>query len=109
MWAQWATDGSRIGLATVDHKGSAALWTLSRDGKVTGPLLQGLRGFEFYRDGRTVLYTRTGADGGGLELRAADLENGADSLLYRGWAREAHRSPPTAGSSPFSSPRVTST
>ena len=88
LWAQWAPDGSRIGLAAFDDQGSAALWTLTRDGRVAGPLLPGLRELEFYRGGRTVLYTRSGKDGGDLELRAADLESGADALLYRGWVRE---------------------
>ena len=88
LWAQWAPDGSRIGLATFDDKGGSALWTLTRDGNVAGPLLPGLRELEFYRNGRTVLYTRPGEGGGDFELRAADLENGADALLYRGWVRE---------------------
>ena len=88
FWALWAPDGSHIGLAALDDTGSAALWTLARDGTVAGPLLPGLRELEFYRDGRTALYTREGKDGAGLELRAADLESGADALLYRGWVRE---------------------
>jgi len=63
-------------------------WTLAKDGKTAGPFLQGLRETQFYLDGRTVLYVREGKEGSGLELRAADLESGADALLYKGWVSE---------------------
>ena len=88
VWGQWAPDGSRLGLAVSDDSRNGSLWTLARDGKLSGPFLPGLREFDFYRDGRTILYVRDGKEGEGLELRAADLENGADELLYRGWVRE---------------------
>ena len=87
-WAMWAPDGSRIGIVAPDANHQAALWTLAKDGKIAGPFLPGLREVQFCRDGRTVLYVREGKEGSGLELRAADLESGADALLYKGWVRE---------------------
>ena len=93
VWGQWAPDGSRLGLVVADDSRNGSLWTLARDGKLSGPFLPGLRELDFYRDGRTILYVRDGKEGEGLELRAADLENGADELLYRGWVRELDRLP----------------
>ena len=87
-WALWAPDGSRIGIVAPDADHEPALWTLAKDGKIAGPFLKGLREFEFYRDGRTALCVREGKDGSGVELRAADLESGADALLYKGWVSE---------------------
>ncbi len=92
-WALWAPDGSRIGILAPDVNHAAGLWTLSKDNKVAGPFFPGLREFEFYRDGRTVLYVREGKEGSGLELRAADLESGADALLYKGWVSEVTVAP----------------
>ncbi len=87
-WALSAPDGSRIGFVAPDANHQPALWTLAKDGKVAGPFLPDLREAAFYRDGRTVLYVREGKEEAGLELRAADLETGADALLYKGWVSE---------------------
>ena len=87
-WAMWAPDGSRIGIVAQDANHQPALWTLAKDGKVAGPFLPGEREVQFYSDGRTVLYVREGKEGSGLELRAADLESGAEALLYKGWVSE---------------------
>jgi Tol biopolymer transport system component len=88
--ATWAPDGSRIGIGALDKTDRPALWTLAKDGKLSGPFLQDAqtRDLQFYRDGRTVLYVREGKEGSGPELRAADLESGAEALLYRGWVSE---------------------
>lgn len=89
-FATWAPDGSRIGIGALDKNERPAFWTLAKDGKLSGPFLQEARArdLQFYRDGRTVLYVREGKEGSGLELRAADLETGADALLHRGWVSE---------------------
>jgi hypothetical protein len=86
-FADWSPDGARLGLAVAGPEGGA-LFLVEPGGRITGPLLEGMEGFVFYRDGDHVLYVREPEEGTQRDLRAADLETGADELLTRGWIEE---------------------
>jgi len=75
---RWSPDGERIGyLAPSD--GRTALWVADKDGGNPRPLLFGVIHFEWYLDGRRMVYSRMGENG--RELRAVDLESGLEVLL----------------------------
>ena len=75
---RWSPDGASIGYLA-PTEGGTALWVMDKDGANARPLLSNVLDFEWYLDGRRVVYSRMGANGS--ELRAADLESGEEVLL----------------------------
>ena len=82
---RWAPDGSVIAYLAPGPEGNV-LWTIRPDGTDRKPSsLSGVLSFDWYRDGRRVIYTRnTRGEGGQLELRATNLATGEDVLLREG-------------------------
>ncbi len=72
----WSPDRNVIGYLAPSEKG-LALWIVDPEGSRTEPVLFGVRDFAWYRDSRHVIYTPTGV----MELRAADLDSGAEVTL----------------------------
>jgi len=87
VWAvslsiRWTPDGRSIGYVMPDAEGPS-LWMVDRLGGANAmPVHPGVSRFDWYLDRHRIVYT-TLTDSG-LELRAANLETGEDSLLYSG-------------------------
>ena len=80
---RWSPDGRAIGFLAAGEK-EQALWSVDPQGRERA-VLSGVMGFDWYRDSRQVVYTGKALDGSGvLEMRAADLESGAEGVLLRG-------------------------
>jgi serine/threonine-protein kinase len=81
---RWAPDGSAIGYLAPDEGG--AIWLVEPDGSNRkASSVRGALSFDWYLDGRRVVYTRRAPDGSGaVELRAAHLDTGEDVLLRSG-------------------------
>jgi Tol biopolymer transport system component len=86
---RWAADGSAIAYLAPGEDGST-LWLIAPDGRnarATG--ISGVLRFDWYLDGRRVIYTRSKRDGSGrIEMIAADLETGQEVLLLDANATE---------------------
>ena len=83
-------DGALVGFIARGEDG-LTLWVMSTDGtdlRATG-LSGGVYTFDWYRDSRRVVYTRSASDGSPTpELRAFHLETHEDALVYEGFATE---------------------
>jgi serine/threonine-protein kinase len=81
---RWAPDGSAIGYLAPDEGG--AIWLVDPDGgDRRASTVRGALSFDWYLDGRRIVYTRRAPDGSGaVELRAAHLDSGEDVLLRSG-------------------------
>jgi Tol biopolymer transport system component len=85
---RWSPDGTKIGYLA-PSKGATALWVISRNGQNAQPALVGALRFDWYRDGRHVIYSRLAKNGSGTrEIGVADLETGQTALLYQGPSSE---------------------
>jgi len=81
---RWSPDGKAIGYLAMSDDGPG-LWLVQPDGGDPRPALSGVLRFDWYRDSRHVVQTRTAADGSGtLEMHVTDLETGEDELLLTG-------------------------
>ena len=81
-------DGTKIGFLASTDKGTT-LWIMDRQGKADRTELTKVLSFVWYRDNTSVLYTRQTADGAStIELRAANLETGDESVLAQGTHNE---------------------
>jgi TolB protein len=81
---RWSPDGKAIGFIAAGEK-EQGLWVVDPQGRNERSVLPGVMGFDWYRDSRHVVYTRTARDGSGtLEIRVADLETGIEAILLRG-------------------------
>jgi len=89
MAPRWAPDGSAIAYLAPGERGST-LSLISADGsdaRKTG--ISGVLRFDWYLDGRRVIYTRNKLDGSGqIEMLAADLETGEEVILLDANATE---------------------
>ena len=91
---RWSSDGQTIAyLAPGDQ--DSELWLIDLDGndaRRTG--LSGVLRFDWYDDGRVVIYTRNSPDGAGyIEMLARDLDTGLEALLLEANATELSVSP----------------
>ncbi len=85
---RWSPDGKAIGFIAADEK-EEALWVVDPQGRNERSVLSGVDGFDWYRDSRHVVYTGKADDESGVvEMRAADLETGEETLLLRGPSAE---------------------
>jgi TolB protein len=81
---RWSPDGHKIGFLTRDEQ-KTALWSVDRYGKNPQELISGLLDFDWYRDCRHIVYTRTATDTSGLrELVLLDLVSGDQEVILRG-------------------------
>lgn len=76
---RWSPDGQSIGFLAASDDGDA-LWVADRDGGDARQRLSGLFYFDWYPDGRHVIYVRR-LEKGLTELRVANLETGEEALL----------------------------
>jgi eukaryotic-like serine/threonine-protein kinase len=81
---RWSPDGTLIGyVAPSDH--GQTLWVVAPDGKKRrATSLRGVSRFDWYLDGRRVVYVRPVREGGAPGLFVADLESGREQLLLEG-------------------------
>jgi serine/threonine protein kinase/Tol biopolymer transport system component len=88
--SRWSPDGDSIAYRVVGDDGPE-LWTVDPDGLEARKRLDGVTGFDWYRDGRRALITRR--SGTGEELLAVDLENGREQTLFTGAIEELDVAP----------------
>ncbi len=89
---RWSPDGRLIGYIAPTDAG-LGLWVVAPDGSGRrATRLDGVLTFDWYLDSRRVVYTRAGV-GGGVEMRAADLETGDEVVLFRGSVGEVTVAP----------------
>ena len=88
---RWSPDGRLIGYLAPSEEGFA-LWTVNPDGTGTRSNLLGAMRFDWYLDSRRVVYTRRGKSGL-IEMVAADLETGRETLLLEGPSAEVNVAP----------------
>lgn len=75
---RWSPDGRFIAYLASTENGTA-LWVMSPDGTNARPVLSNVIHFDWYLDGRRVVFSRMGDHG--RELLAANLESGVEELL----------------------------
>ena len=96
VWAvslsiRWTPDGRSIGYVVPDASGPS-LWTIDRqDGANQKLVRSGVLRFDWYLGRHRIVYSTLTERG--LELRAANLETGEESLLYAGPHTEMILSP----------------
>ena len=88
--ARWSPDGGSIAYRTGGEEGSE-LWTVGSDGLNSRKRLDGVTGFDWYRDNRRALATRR--RGSETELLAVDLESGREEILFTGGLQEIDVAP----------------
>ena len=90
---RWSPDGRTIAYLSLGERGYALL-QVPREGGPSRTLLEGVTFFDWYPDGRHVVYTRPAADGSGRrELVAINLESKKEIVLNVGAATEPVVSP----------------
>ncbi len=88
--AQWSPGGESIAYRVVGNEGPE-LWTVDPDGRNARKRLDGVTGFDWYRNDRQALITRVhGTDD---ELLAVDLETGVTRSLFVGPLQEIDVAP----------------
>jgi len=91
---RWSSDGRHIAyLAPGDQ--DSTLWLINPDGRDWHPTrVAGVLRFDWYDEGRQVIYTRRAADGSGsLEMLPVDLETGEEAVLLDANATELSVAP----------------
>jgi serine/threonine protein kinase len=88
--ARWSPDGALIAYRTGSEAGPE-LWTVGSDGLDPRKRLDGVTGFDWYRDNRRGLVTRR--RGSETELLAVDLESGREETLFTGALQEIDVAP----------------
>jgi len=88
--ARWSPDGALIAYRTGGETGPE-LWTVGSDGLNPRKRLDGVTGFDWYRDNRRGLVTRR--RGSETELLAVDLESGREETLFTGALQEIDVAP----------------
>jgi len=78
---RWSPDDELIAYRVVGDEGTE-LWTVGPDGVGSRKRLDGVTGFDWYRDGRRGLITRR--RGTESELVAVDLDSGQEQILFVG-------------------------
>ena len=87
---RWSPDGEQIAYLVAGDEGTA-LWTVRPDGGGAQKILDGVKGFDWYRDGRHAIYTRR--LGSENELVAVDFETGREEILHVGSLMEIDVAP----------------
>jgi dipeptidyl aminopeptidase/acylaminoacyl peptidase len=87
---QWSPDGELIAYRVVGHNGPE-LWTVGPDGRDPRKRLAGVTGFDWYRNARQALITRS--RGTEEELLAIDLETGEEQTIFVGALQEIDVAP----------------
>jgi Tol biopolymer transport system component len=88
--SQWSPDGESIAYRVVGD-GGPELWTVGPDGLGARKRLDGVTGFDWYRNGRQGLITRR--RGTEEELLAVDLDSGREQSLFVGALQEIDVAP----------------
>jgi Tol biopolymer transport system component len=88
--ARWSPQGALIAYRTGGEAGPE-LWTVGSDGQDPRKRLDGVTGFDWYRDNRRGLVTRR--RGSETELLAVDLESGREETLFVGALQEIDVAP----------------
>jgi Tol biopolymer transport system component len=88
--ARWSPDGALIAYRTGGEAGPE-LWTVGSDGLDPRKRLDGVIGFDWYRDNRRGLVTRR--RGSETELLAVDLKSGREETLFTGALQEIDVAP----------------
>jgi len=88
--ARWSPDGALIAYRA-DGEAGPELWTVGSDGLDARKRLDGVTGFDWFRDSRRVLVTRR--RGSETELLAVDLESGREERLFSGALQEIDVAP----------------
>jgi serine/threonine protein kinase len=88
--ARWSPDGGSIAYRASGDAGPE-LWTVGSDGLGARKRLEGVTGFDWYRDNRRGLVTRR--RGSETELLAVDLESGREETLFTGALQEIDVAP----------------
>jgi Tol biopolymer transport system component len=86
----WSPDGESIAYRITGDEGPV-LWTVGPDGMGARKRLEGVTGFDWYRDDRRGLITRR--HGTEVELVAVDLESGREETLLVGALQEIDVAP----------------
>jgi Tol biopolymer transport system component len=79
--SRWSPDGERIAFL-VPGEQSNVLWTIRTDGTDAREILKDISSFDWYRDNRHAIYTRT--HGGENEMIAVNLDTGQEQTLFKG-------------------------
>jgi TolB protein len=79
--ARWSPDGSRIAFLMTGEEANA-LWTVGPDGEDARELLNNVIAFDWYRDARHAVFTRT--RGSESEIVAVDLDTGREQSVFVG-------------------------
>jgi len=87
---RWSPDGQHIAYLVAGEQGTA-LWTVRPDGGGAKRILDGVKSFDWYLDGRHAIYTRR--LGSETELVAVDFETGREETLYVGSLMEIDVAP----------------
>lgn len=78
---RWSPDGERIGYIVSAVEGQV-LWSVRPDGSDARPIVEGVKGFDWYLDGQRVICTRS--RGNADELFAVHAETGQVAELWQG-------------------------
>jgi TolB protein len=88
--SRWSPDGSRIAFLITGEE-TNALWTIQPDGEGARELLENVLSFDWYRDSRHAIYTRS--HGSESEIVAVNLETGQEQVLFVGPLMEMDAAP----------------
>ena len=79
--SRWSPDGELIAYL-LEGEENQALWTVQEDGEDSRQLIETVTGFDWYRDSRHGIYSRS--HGSESEMIAIDLETGHERSLFVG-------------------------
>jgi len=88
--SRWSPDGTLVGYMVTGEQGTS-LWTVDANGENSSKRLDGITGFDWYRDnGHAVISRPSGSE---VQLFAIDLETGREEFLFEGALTELDVAP----------------